>query len=69
MPDMLTDIQCPTPLSHAEATKRLKELWMASEGLGDTWPDADLRSVAIYLLGAKGLEVPEGWEWIIPTHL
>lgn len=69
MPNMLDEIQHPLPLSHKEAARRLKQLWMSSDGLGDTWDDAELKSVAIYLIGAKGLQVPQDWEWIIPSHL
>ena len=38
-------------------------------GFGDMWEDAELRSVARYLLGAKGLKVPSKFEGIIPSQL
>ena len=53
-----------------EAEKQFKEMWCKVPGFGeDTWEDARLRSVARYLLGAKGLNVPKDWEWIIPDFL
>ena len=35
----------------------------------DQWADGDMKAVARYLLGSKGLHVPCGWEWIIPGDL
>ena len=59
----------PAKLTKANASKQLEELWKSTPDLGDTWEDASLRQVAKYLIGAKGLKVPQNWEWIIPSHL
>ena len=40
-------------------------LWSSRVDM-DQWADGDMKAVAKYLLGAKGLHVPLGWEWIIP---
>lgn len=55
--------------SNPEAELLLQAMWIETPDLGDTWEDAKLRSVARYLLGARGLKVPKGWEWILPTSL
>lgn len=55
--------------SAREDAAELAHLWQASD-TGDLWHDADLPAMVRYLLlGAKGLVVPRGWEWIIPTSL
>lgn len=35
----------------------------------DTWDDAYMKEVVRYLLGAKGLNIPSGWEWIVPADM
>lgn len=69
LPELYNVESTPPNLTPSKAAKRLKELWHAQDGLGDTWEDAGLRDVAHYLLGAKGLRVPPDWEWIIPLKL
>ena len=43
-------------------------LWACSSDV-DAWDDAFMNEVARYLLGAKGLNVPSSWEWIIPKSI
>ena len=48
----------------------LTSLWTQTDGLGpDLWDDAGMPQLVHYLLGAKGLNVPEQWEWLIPSHI
>lgn len=70
MPDMLVEKLPPPQLSRADAATKLEKLWAEEEGFGsDCWDDADLRSVARYLLGAKGLKIPKRFEWFVPHNL
>lgn len=68
--DMMEDVKRPYQgMPAVEAEKQLAILWQDSPTWGDTWEDANLREVARYLMGAKGLQVPQRWEWILPTCL
>lgn len=65
----MTDQKPALPPSARVASHELRGLWLKDPSLGDTWDDADLKGLCRYLLGAKGLNVPNGWEWIVPSHL
>lgn len=47
---------------------QVSRLWQSTADW-DGWDDGFMKEVARYLLGAKGLKVPECWEWIIPGDL
>jgi hypothetical protein len=44
------------------------QLFQAAE-VGDTWPEADLLSVCVYLRGSKHLRVSERWKAAFPTSM
>lgn len=69
LPVMMDEMKRPQSIPLRTAAKQLQVLWKSQDGFGDTWDDAKLRDLARYLLGAKGLRVPAGWEWIIPERL
>ena len=69
LPNMIKDLQPVLKMSRSEAAEQLEKLWAAQEGFGDAWEDAKLRDVARYLIGAKGLQIPERFAWLVPTHL
>lgn len=57
------------PLS-ASSTAAAEFAYRWGDGdLGDVWEDAGLPKVAKYIFSAKGLRVPKGWEWLIPTSI
>lgn len=67
---MMSDWTPAPALPDTEAEKQFADAWKAHTDCSeDAWEDARLRSVARYLLGAKGLRVPQRWEWIIPKQL
>ena len=49
------------------ARQELRALWLEDPSLGDTWDDAGLKDLCRYLLGARGLNIPDQWKWIVPT--
>lgn len=59
--------QARPQMPSSEAT--LRDLWQISEGLGDTWPDAKLPELYVYLYGARGLCIPPEWEWLFPSKI
>lgn len=69
LPNMVDEIQFPKRMNRGVAAKEFKSLWNQSDGRGDQWQDANLKDVTKYILGSKGLQVPVGWEWIIPSHV
>ena len=69
LPAMI-DERTPSPLpSGRTAGEELRSLWLQESSLGDTWEDAGLKDLCRYLLGAKGLQIPQEWQWIVPSHL
>jgi hypothetical protein len=50
------------------ATLDAKALF-AHMGWGDTWPDAALKDVVIYLRGCSGLHIPASWRPYLPTEI
>ena len=67
LPSMIDGIP-PRP-RHNDAEEELTRLWNETDGLGDMWIDAGMPDLFKYLIGAKGLAVPQKWEWLIPSHL
>lgn len=67
-PDMIRGNKRISELSESDAAKELQRFWKGTD-FGDTWEDARLADVARYLIGAKGLEVPQQFAWMIPSHL
>ena len=51
------------PLDHSCS----KALWEAYPL--ETWDDASLDEVAVYLRGSTSLMIPDGWRDLLPTHL
>ena len=71
LPKMLERDSPQLPLAREDQQKAVAEfanLWGDGD-LGDLWEDAGLPKVARYIFSAKGLRVPKGWEWLIPTSL
>lgn len=64
-PDMVGTDGLPQPPA---ADHELLEIFRDPD-MGDQWEDADLRSVAKYLLGARGLAVPPQFEACMPKFL
>lgn len=57
-----------TPPPTQDAPAEFKRLWDECGDL-DKWKDANLAGVVRYLVGSKGLNVPIGWDWIIPESV
>ena len=61
-------IQKTVPPQGDDVEHQFHRLWFSSIDW-DSWDDAFMKEVAKYLLEAKGLKIPEGWQWIIPGDL
>lgn len=64
-PHMIKKVKPP---QHEDMQLLFTNLWH-SYADWDSWSDSYMKEVARYLLGAKGLQVPYCWEWIIPGDL
>ena len=63
-PNMVKKVTPP----QGDVSEEFRQLWVNRID-HDKWDDAYIKEVVRYLLGAKGLEIPCGWEWIVPDNM
>jgi hypothetical protein len=56
-------------ISEAAASNLDAKRLFALMGWGDTWPEAALTDVVVYLRGNSGLNIPDAWRPFLPDSI